>query len=359
MRLALALLISLLPASGALAGPATARSGYVAARTRQVAGGKTTQTTAELWFTATRSRLSVRTGGGPATLQVFDGVSMYQWSQGARVGQKWHPVGLKVLPDMIRGLLSGGKVAGRKRQGSGKVAGLPCAVYHGKVTTRPPDAWWQGDLDVRVWESLDRRFPYVLRSVSADRYGNRLESEITGVKLNTPIKLALFRAPALDFHPPTQVLRGTQVAGGHKPLAGRVAVYLADALAKGKSGGRRQVVTVAGTRYALDRAPLTTQKDVQEARLEPFGPIYDPKGWRSGEALVLYLNSRPAARLAQAAAKAKGRYFVILVSGSAAGALAVETPRIQEDNRVPILGPPHDLLVKMAERLRGGPLPRQ
>jgi len=313
-----------------------ARSGHVVARTRQVVGGKTQIVSAELWFTGTRSRLAVRQGSAASVVQVFDGTALYQWSEGGKAGQLLHPTGVRVLRDIVGSLLGAAPVPGRKRVGTGEVAGVACAVYRGTLKGGGASAWWKGNLDVRLWESQDPRFPYVLRSTGRDSAGNRLESEVTALGLHVRVPDGLFRPPAqMPFFAPTQVRRGRRVAGGGKPMAAPVAVYLGDPLGKGRPRAGQRAAAYRGARLALDARPLATDHDVAEVRLEPYGQGLAPLG----DALVLYLKPEASSVVARAAAKARGRRLVVLVAGEVVFAPRINASWAEENNRVVILDP--------------------
>ncbi|MBI3948057.1 MAG: hypothetical protein HY321_19225 [Armatimonadetes bacterium] len=351
-----ALLCSLLavrPAAPAAAAGRTAlpraRSGHVVSRTRRFVGEKLPEEiTADLWFTTTRSRLSTYHPSQPAVLELFDGQAMYRWTEDAKRGQTWRPAGLRVLPDIVAPLFASERLPRRKRVGAASVAGLPCALYSG--TRKAPEkgkVWWKGTLTVRVWESTDRRFPYVLRSTAKDASGNRVESEVVKLSLDVPVPDRLFAPPrSVAFYRPAQVRRGRQVADASRLAASAVAIHLADVLAKGRPSGGRRLVDLDGERLALDAKPLATQSSLEEARLEPYGLGLVP----AGEALVLYLEPAASAVLARASARARGRRLVVLIGGEPVSATRVQQPWAEEQNRVPVFGPGGRLL-DLARRL--------
>ena len=312
---------------------ALARTGHVAARTRRTLAGKTQSTLADLWFSDTRTRLTVSQGSAPATVQIFDGRSMYRWTQGAKAGQTWHPAGFFSVRDVVGPLLQAKHGPGRRRVGSARVAGTPCALYQGTVKASA-GSWWKGSLKVRLWESTDSRFPFVLRSSGVDTSGNRVESEVTSLTLGTPVPSGLFRpSQRVAFVAPPQVRRGRRVAGTASPFAVPVALHLGDEGGGLKALGRR-TVTFAGRRLVLDRKSLATERDVEEVRLEPYGDTLAG----AQDALVFYLKPRAAARLSQASARAKGRRLVLLVAGLPVLADRIARPWPAEENRVVLFG---------------------
>lgn len=331
-------LAATLAALAGIAGAASlpqAKSGHVVARTKRTVGKKSETVTADLWFTSTRSRIAIRREAAAPVIEMYDGRAMYRWVEGARTGRIWHPTGMRVLSDVVAPLLDSARSSKRKRVGTAKVAGIPCTIYQDAVPA-PKDgsAWWTGTLQVRTWESQDRRFPYVLRSSGKDSAGNTLESEVTSLSLNPRVSEKLFVRPAnIVFYKPILARRGDQVAGASKPLKAKVAFHLGDALAKGKAAPGKRIVTVAGTRIALDKTPLASERDVEEVRLEPEGPGLLP----TGEALAFYLKPEPAVRVARATAKARGRHFAILIGSEAVAASRIYTPWAEENVRVPIL----------------------
>lgn len=350
----LLLLLALSPAFGAPAAPAMARSGHVVASTRRTVGGKTVSTVSELWFTATRCRVVTREGSAPIETQIYDGKAMYRWTDGAKAGHTWHPTGLSVLPDIVRPLLGGGALPGRKRAGTGKAAGVRCAVYDSTQKARPGKDWWKGTLRVRVWESQDRRFPYVLRSEGTDSAGNRIVSEVTELGLNTAVPERLLKAPAnVAFYPPARVRSGWRVAGGPIPMADTVGIFLADPVASEKAAGGRRTVVHEKRRYALDKAALARHADVEEARME----TNYRNGLPAGPALALYLRRDASARVARAAGKARGRYLVILIGGKPASVTRIGAPWAEETHRFAITGRTGDEVVQMANHLVKLPAP--
>lgn len=325
-------------------------SGHVVSRTRRFHGNKLQEEiTADLWFTRTRSRLAIYRPGQPALLQLFDGKTMYRWVEGAKRGQSWHPAGVRVLPDIVAPLFASPPIQGRKRLGTQQIVGLRCALYSAtRRASKEEQAWWKGTLTMRIWESTDPRFPYVLRSVCQDAFGNRVESEVRTLSLNLAVPDRLFvPPPSVVFFRPTQIRRGWLVADAAKLSQARVAIYLADVLTKGKSSGGRRVVTFHGSRLALDAKALATQKDLEEARWEPYGLGLVPEG----EALVLYLKPQAAATLARALANARGRHLVVLVGGEPAASIRIVQPWAEEENRLPVFDPMRRRLLEWARRL--------
>lgn len=342
------LLAALAPAFGAPSAPAAARSGHVVATTHQTVGGKTESTVSELWFTSTRCRVVTRQGSAPIETQVFDGKAMYRWTHGTKAGHTWHPTGLRVMQDIVQPLLGGAPLPGRKRAGTGTAAGVRCAVYDGTRKARPGKDWWKGTLRVRIWESQDRRFPYVLRSEATDAAGNRVTSEVTELGLNATVPEHLLRPPSnMAFYPPARVRSGWRVAGGPTPMSGTVGMHLADAVPSVKAARGRATVVFEKRRYALDKQALATRSDVEEARME----TNYHNGVPAGPALALYLRRDASARVARAAGKARGRYLVILVGGKPAAATRIGAPWAEETHRFAITGRSGDEVVQMANQL--------
>ncbi|MDH7568261.1 MAG: hypothetical protein QHJ73_01575 [Armatimonadota bacterium] len=341
----------LVPAPPLRAAPAAAhaRSGYVVATTRRLVNNRLDALTAQLWFTRTRTRVSLRRGRGPALIEVFDGKTVYRWTDASTHGRRWHPTGVQVLSDVVAQVLGSERTPGRKRVGTGTVAGLRCVLYEGELKA-PADgsAWWKGTLKVRTWESQDPRFPYVLKSTAQDASGNRVESEVTRLALNVPVDESLFRPPPrMTWSPPPQIRRGVRVAGGGVPITAKVSLYLGDALGSGAGAKGRRVVVYQGSRIALDAKALATERDLDEVRLEPYGTYGVP----FGQALVLYLKPAAAAALARVSPKAKGRRLVVLVGGEVASAARIDAPRALENNRVAVFDTQRRRLDQLARRI--------
>ncbi|HEX2999777.1 MAG TPA: hypothetical protein VHR86_06030, partial [Armatimonadota bacterium] len=204
--------------------------------------------------------------------------------------------------------------------------------------------------NVRVWESQDKRFPFVLRTLASDTAGNGLESEITALGLNIAVADRLFRLPNnVSFLPPPEVRRGQRIAGAPKPVTTPVAISLADAVKGEKATANRTVVNVNGVQLALDATPVAGESDIDEVRLEPYnsGSLF------TGQAVVLYLKHPASVRLAHAAAAALGRYVVVQVGGEAVSAFRIGSPWAEENNRVLILDPSLERLKELIQRFGG------
>ncbi|NLB95864.1 MAG: hypothetical protein GX785_09170 [Armatimonadetes bacterium] len=361
MRLIKAILFCLLipvlaPACAAPASSVAARSGHVVASTRQTVGGKTVTIVSELWFTTNRCRVVTRQSDAPVETQLFDGQAMYRWTHGAKSGHTWHPAGLRVVPDIVQPLLAGTTLPGRKRAGTGTVAGTRCAVYDGTRKARAGQDWWKGTLRLRIWESLDRRFPCVLRAEGKDSAGNQIVSEVTKLSLNTPIPDHLFRPPGnVAFFPPARVRSGWRVAGGPIPMAGTVAVHLADGISNANAAKGRKSVVFEKRHYALDPQALATRSDLEEVRMETHYQNGVPKG----PALALYFRAEACKRVARAAGKARGRYLVILLGGKPVSVTRITAPWIEETQRFVIAGRSGDEVSQMANYLVKVPAPRK
>lgn len=359
MRLFKAILFCLLipvlaPADGAPSSSVAARSGHVVASTQQTVGGKTVTTVSELWFTTNRCRVVTRQSNAPVETQLFDGKAMYRWTHGSKSGHTWHPAGLRVVPDIVRPLLGGTALPGRKRAGTGTVAGIRCAVYDGTRKARNGQDWWKGTLQLRIWESLDRRFPCVIRAEGKDSEGNRVVSEVTKLSLDTPVPAHLFRPPGnVAFYPPARVRSGWRVAGGPIPMSGTVAVHLADSVSSAKAANGRKSVVFEKRRYALDSQALATRADLEEVRMETHYEDGVPKG----PALALYFRPETCKRVARAAGKARGRYLVILLGGKPVSVTRITAPWIEETRRFAITARSGDEVAHMANYLVKVPTP--